>query len=87
MLTVQRIPEIPMPPLAQLQPPELIPVRHLEPPVVFVAPAWEYRYVFKTGAMLADEAELNALGAEGWELAGVSTDPGGVHFYFKRQLR
>lgn len=87
MLTVQRIPEIPTPAPTLLQPPEPIPVRHLEPPVVFVAPAWEYRCLFKTGGVHADEAELNALGAEGWELAGVSTDPGGVHFYFKRELR
>jgi hypothetical protein len=59
----------------------------MEPPMVFVAPAWEYRQLYKPAGETPDEAELNALGAEGWELTGVSPGPGGVHFYFKRQLR
>jgi hypothetical protein len=84
MITLQSVSEIPAPPP---QPTDPIPVRHVEPPMVFVAPAWEYRQLYKPGSVPADEAELNALGAEGWELAGVASDSGGVHFYFKRQLR
>jgi hypothetical protein len=34
---------------------------------------------------LPGEAELNALGAEHWELAGVAGDGRRVHFYFKRE--
>jgi hypothetical protein len=30
------------------------------------------------------EEELNKLGKEGWELAGVFSDSPFVHFYFKR---
>ena len=84
MIDLQRIPEIPS---SLPQPPEPVPVRRLEPPMVFVAPAWEYRQLHKSGGVPPDEAELNALGAEGWELAGVAPDAGGVRFYFKRQLR
>lgn len=87
MIDLQRIPEIPSPPPQPLQPPDAMPVRRLEPPMVFVAPAWEYRQLYKSGGVPPDEAELNTLGAEGWELAGVATDPGGVRFFFKRQLR
>jgi hypothetical protein len=35
--------------------------------------------------MSADE--LDALGAEHWELAGVVAASDGVHFYFKRERR
>jgi hypothetical protein len=86
MLRILKVPEIPSPPPPP-QPSETIPVRHLDPPMVFVAPTWEYQHLCKPPEAPVDETELNALGAEGWELAGVSTDAAGVHFYFKRQLR
>ncbi len=58
-----------------------------QPPVVYVEPTWEYKQLVralgKEGA--PDEAELNALGAEGWELAGVIAHGGEARFYFKRQ--
>jgi hypothetical protein len=34
---------------------------------------------------LPTEADLNALGAEGWELAGVTNENQRAHFYFKRE--
>jgi hypothetical protein len=34
---------------------------------------------------LLTEPELNALGAEHWELAGVVSERHRVHFYFKRE--
>ena len=60
----------------------------MEPPFVPVEPRWEYREVLREGGTdLLSEAELNALGSEGWELTGIV--PGGdrVHFYFKRERR
>ena len=58
----------------------------LVPPTVYVTPAWEYKHVARDLAAgePIEEAELNALGAEGWELT--TTIPMGsvVHFYFKR---
>lgn len=58
----------------------------LEPPMVYVRPAWEYMEVEQSVAagQLPTGAELNALGAEGWELAGVVQAGEAVHFYFKR---
>jgi hypothetical protein len=60
----------------------------IEPPLVPVEPLWEYKEVVRqvpTG--LLTEAELNALGAERWELAGIIPAGGQVHFYFKRERR
>lgn len=45
----------------------------------------EYRRLDRTGSsVLIETAELDALGAEGWELAGVVQDSGGTHYYLKR---
>ena len=57
-----------------------------EPPFVPVEPRWEYKRVTReAGSGLLSEAELNALGAERWELAGVVPAGAEVHFYFKRE--
>ena len=51
--------------------PPLTPHSHIEPPVIPVDPLWEYREIVRghdAGLMTTDE--LNALGAEHWELAG-----------------
>ena len=55
-------------------------------PMVHVAPAWAYKHVTRQVADLAEAAqqELDALGADGWELAGVTADGSTVHFFFKR---
>jgi len=53
---------------------------------VWVEPRWEYRdvvrHVAEEGAL--SEAELNALGAEHWELTGVLAMGEAVHYYLKR---
>lgn len=80
MLQALKVPEIPTPA------PQPLPIPHLEPPLVHVPPTWEYHHVQRTAGQSLDEQQLNALGAQGWELVGVSTEPDGVHFYFKRQV-
>lgn len=58
----------------------------LEPPMVYVPPAWEYMELVRevVAGQLPATAELNALGAAGWELAGVVQASDAAHFYFKR---
>jgi len=45
----------------------------LEPPMVYVSATWEYIEIVRPeeANRLPTGAELNALGAQGWELAGV----------------
>lgn len=65
-----------------------IPEHRIDPPLVALEPRWEYKEVvrqFMTG--LLSEAELNELGAEHWELAGIVPAGNEVHFYFKRERR
>jgi hypothetical protein len=61
----------------------------LPPPTVYVEPTWEYKHVVRT--LKADgplrEAELNALGVDGWELAAAFVERGQLHVYFKRLAR
>jgi hypothetical protein len=54
-----------------------------------VAPTWEYRHLVRDLSTegLPSDAELDALGAEGWELVTVLTDGRSAHFYWKRQVR
>jgi hypothetical protein len=63
------------------------PSTRVEPPWVPIEPRWEYKELVRNAesAALPTEAELNALGAEGWELAGVVREGQEVHFYFKRE--
>jgi hypothetical protein len=64
------------------------PESRIDPPFVAVEPRWEYKEVIReiTGDLLS-EAELNALGADRWELAGIVPAGTQVHFYFKRERR
>lgn len=68
------------------QPPVQSGAVHL--PVVYVseASAWEYKQIIRNLAkeQAMTEDELNALGTDGWELAGVFTDSPFAYFYFKR---
>jgi len=84
-----RLGEIPPPfPPRPVFPP--LPEVHVQPPMVFVQPAWEYRHVTRAPGEqegTLTEAELNELGAAGWELVGVITEQAVVHFYFKRQVQ
>jgi hypothetical protein len=60
----------------------------IDPPLVAVEPRWEYKEVVReVTAGLLSEAELNALGTERWELAGIVPAGTQVHFYFKRERR
>jgi hypothetical protein len=60
---------------------------HLSPPWVPIEPRWEYSDVVRDVATegLPTEAELNALGNDHWELAGIAAEGNRVHFYFKRE--
>lgn len=57
-------------------------------PTVFVAPVWTYRHVERPLAEVATiVTELEALGAQGWELAGITDDGRTAHFFLKRLVR
>lgn len=49
-------------------------------------PAWEYRLLMRNLAKqdAPSEDELNALGADGWEMAGLFSDSPFLYLYFKR---
>ena len=59
----------------------------LDPPWVSIEPRWEYKELVRDTRAdgLPSEAELNELGQERWELAGVIREDDRVHFYFKRE--
>ena len=80
-------PEVPVVPPPLLPPPVH---HHLAIPQVPIpqATTWEYKHVTRgSRAQALDDEELNALGREGWELAGVVTVGRTTHFYFKREAR
>jgi hypothetical protein len=60
----------------------------IQPPMIYIKeePVWEYKQLVRNLAkdQPPSEAELNALGKDGWELAGVFTDSPFVYFYLKR---
>ena len=60
----------------------------VRPPMIYVEKQtkWEYKQVIRDleKEKPLDEAELKALGDEGWELSGVAQQPPLAYFYFKR---
>jgi hypothetical protein len=60
---------------------------HIEPPWVPIESRWEYKDLVceDNASDLPSEAELNTLGADGWELTGTVREGPRVHFYFKRE--
>ena len=74
------MPDTLTPPYVPPLPPQVPDVR-VHPPLVYVQPVWEYKHMAVESP--PDEAELNALGADGWELVGVVPAANAVHFYFK----
>lgn len=62
----------------------------VRPPMIYVEKSlkWEYKQIVRDleKEQPLDESELNALGEEGWELAGVAQHPPRTYFYFKRQV-
>jgi hypothetical protein len=47
---------------------------------------WEYKQVIRDLEQPLEEAELNALGEEGWEMTGIVQQPPKTYYYFKRQV-
>lgn len=66
-------------------PPE--PVR---PPMIYIEKRlrWEYKQIIRNleSEKPLDEAELNTLGEDGWEMTGVAQQTPVIYFYFKRQI-
>jgi hypothetical protein len=67
--------------------------KHSQPvraPMIYVkqAPGWEYKPIVRNlkdeGSL--DEAALNKLGEEGWEMTGIAQQPPLAFFYFKRVI-
>lgn len=62
----------------------------LRTPTIYVRESlrWEYKQMIRNMEKESppNEEELNALGAEGWEMAGVAQQPPLAYFYFKRLL-
>lgn len=85
MSSVLEIP--PRPPWSPVPPP-LPPDTRVETPMVRIEPRWEYREVVREReAGLMSTRELDAMGGDHWELAGVVAAGERVHFYFKREQR
>ena len=80
-------PPVPFPPPhVPVVPPPPLHANVTVPQVRMLAPMWEYKHLTRTAdAAPLDEAELNTLGHDGWELTGVVTDGRTTHFYFKRE--
>ena len=59
-------------------------------PMVYVSKPlkWEYKQIVRDleTEKLLDEAEMNALGEEGWELTGIAQQPPRTYYYLKRQV-
>lgn len=66
------------------------PKKPVRPPMVYVEKKlkWEYKQLTRNlkKEKPLDETELNALGAEGWEMSGVTQHPPTIYFYFKRLI-
>lgn len=76
--------------LQALVPPREPQPEPVRPPMIFIEKSlkWEYKQIIRNleNEALPDEAELNALGEEGWELSGVAQQPPLAYFYFKRLI-
>ena len=62
----------------------------IRPPMVYVQKRlkWEYKQIVRNlkKENPPDEAELNQLGEDGWEMSGVAQQPPFAYFYFKRVI-
>ena len=82
----ERLPSVPPAPFPPRPP--LSEAPSVTSPMIYVhkSAQWEYKQLLRN--LAKEEAptatELNTLGKEGWELAGVTTDAPFVYFYFKR---
>lgn len=75
---------------ALIPPQEPKPSEPVHPPMIYVKKSltWEYKQIVRDleNEQPLDEAELNALGEEGWELSGIAQQPPLTYYYFKRQV-
>jgi hypothetical protein len=73
----------PQHPFLQSPQPEKPQLPRVQPQMVYVyeKQRWEYKVIVQSAV---SEEELNALGAEGWELVGIVALPETRQFYFKR---
>ncbi|HEY3475372.1 MAG TPA: hypothetical protein VGK56_12230 [Anaerolineales bacterium] len=59
-------------------------------PMIYIEKSlkWEYKQIIRDLEKESppDEAELNALGEDGWEMSGVAQQPPLAYFYFKRLI-
>jgi hypothetical protein len=66
------------------------PKQPVRPPMVYIEKKlkWEYKQIVRNlkKEKLLDETELNALGAEGWELSSTVQNPPTIYYYFKRSV-
>jgi hypothetical protein len=62
----------------------------IRPPMIYIEKQlkWEYKQIVRDAESEKplDETELNALGEDGWEMAGVAQQPPLTYYYFKRQV-
>jgi hypothetical protein len=62
----------------------------VRPPMIYVKKSlkWEYKQIVRNleTEKPLDEAELEALGEEGWEMSGIAQHPPVTYYYFKRQV-
>jgi hypothetical protein len=62
----------------------------MQPPMVYITEPlkWEYKIVVRNleQEKPLDEADLKALGKEGWEMAGIAQYSSSLYFYFKRLM-
>jgi hypothetical protein len=74
--------------IPEIETPQTIPAPSAPVPIIYESyypVVWEYLQVVSDQAL--DETKLNALGHEGWELAGILDRDTQVIFFFKRQSR
>ena len=66
------------------------PRQSVRPPMIYIEKQlkWEYKQIIRNLEKEdpPDEAELNALGADGWEMSGLAQQPPLAYFYFKRRI-
>ena len=71
-----------------IPPHEPKPPEPVHPPMIYIKEPlkWEYKQITRDPEKESplSEDELNALGAEGWEMSGVAQHSSTTHFYFKR---
>jgi hypothetical protein len=62
----------------------------VRPPMIYIEKQlkWEYKHIVRNleNEKPLDEAELNKLGEDGWEMSGIAQQPPMSYYYFKRQI-